>query len=184
MRIDTPTGRFRRECGWASVMVLLGLIGCTASGPSDDTTITDTDETITIGFDGAEGTSNGTTNFTFQGAEFTGGTVRTVGQPSLYGSGLFAYEVLDSSPVTVTFTEPVDLLELFFVTRGSGVSEMTALGADGAIVGSLTADPATAGMLRAVTLTGDAVRVEFTHVGTDDGWIDDFTFRVAPTDGS
>ena len=160
--------------------LLVAMVGCTPSGPSGDTTMTD--GTVTIRFDGAEGTSAGTTDFAFQGANFTGGTVRTVGQPALYGSGLFAYEVLETSPVTVTFNQPIDSLELFFVTRGGGLSELTAFDADGAEVGSLIADAAGSAMVRPVSLSGNVVRVEVTHIGTDDGWIDDFTFRVVQTE--
>lgn len=76
-------------------------------------------ETFTVTFDGDGGvTSSETTAFEFNGASFAGGTVRTVGQPNLYGSGLFAYEVLEGSTVTVNFENPVDLLELFFLTSG------------------------------------------------------------------
>ena len=59
---------------------------------------------------------------------------------------------------------------------------LTALDADGAEVGSLIADAAGGATTREVSLSGSAVRVEFTHIGTDDGWIDDFTFRAAPTE--
>ena len=183
MRIGTPTKQLGRIRSWASWVLPLGLVGCTPGGTGDDTSMTETmpTETVTIQFEGAEGTSNGTTDFSFRGVSFTGGTVRTVGQPDLYGSGLFAYEVLESSPVTVVFAEPVDLLELFFVTSGAGISVMSAFDADGNVVGSLTADSAGTAMSREVSLTGNVVRVEFTHTGSGDGWIDDFTFRVAQT---
>ncbi|MCG8408318.1 MAG: hypothetical protein MI923_24215 [Phycisphaerales bacterium] len=131
--------------------------------------------TVTILFDGAEGTVDGDTDFTFEGANFTGGTVRTVGNPFLYGSGRFAYEVRAGSTVIVTFDTPINLLELVFILRGGGTTVLRALDATGNEVGTLNAGNVLEAQM--VELSGDAVRVEVTHTGDGDGWIDNFTFR-------
>ena len=143
-------------------------------------------QTFTVTFDGDGGiTSSGTTDFEFNGASFSGGTVKTVGQPDLYGSGLFAYEVLDGSTVTVMFDNPIDSLELFFVTSGDGQTILTARDADGGVVGTATAaQPASGNELVTVTLSANATSVEVVHTGDGDGWIDDFQFRFASAGGA
>ncbi len=140
-------------------------------------------ERFTVTFDGDGGaTSSGTTDFEFNGASFSGGTVRTVGQPDLYGSGSFAYEVLEGSTVAVTFENPIDLLELFFVTSGNGETVLTAFDADGNTVGTATAgQPGDANEEQRVELSTNAVRVQAVHTGGGEGWIDDFAFRFAET---
>ncbi len=143
-------------------------------------------ESFTVTFDGDGGiTPSGTTDFAFNGASFSGGTVKTVGQTDLYGSGLFAYEVLDGSTVTVTFDNPIDSLELFFVTRGDGQTILTARDADGGEVGTATAaQPDSGNEQITVTLSADATSVEVVHTGDGDGWIDDFQFRFAGAGGA
>lgn len=133
--------------------------------------------TVTIFFDGAEGTVGGDTDFAFGGASFAGGTVRTVGNPFLYGSGRFAYEVRSGSTVTVVFDTPIDLLELVFILRGGGSTVLRALDGVGNEVGTLSAGSALEAQM--VELSGNAVRVEVIHTGDGDGWIDNFTFRPA-----
>jgi hypothetical protein len=133
--------------------------------------------TTTLFFDGAEGAVSGDTDFTFEGASFSGGTVRTVANPSLYGSGRFAYEVRPGSTVTVDFDTPIDFLELVFILRGSGNTVLRALDAAGNEVGSINAGSAREA--QTVELSGNAVSIEVTHTGDGDGWIDNFSFRPA-----
>jgi hypothetical protein len=163
--------------GWCLLVSGLVLTGCSPSTPSDGTT-TD-DGTVTIQFEGAEGTGAGTTTFTHEGAMFTGGTVRSLGQPDLYASGQFAYEVLPGSPVTVTFDEPIEFLELFLASSGNGLTVLTALDAEGRVLGLHQSSPAGNASTQEVTLSGEVTSVVFIHTGDDDGWIDDFSFRVA-----
>jgi len=143
-------------------------------------------ESFTVTFDGDGGiTSSGTTDFAFNGASFSGGTVKTVGVMDLYGSGLFAYEVLDGSTVTVMFDNPIDSLGLFFVTRGDGQTNLTARDADGVVVGTATAaQPDSGNEVVTVTLSADATSVEVVHTGDGEGWIDDFQFRFASGGGA
>ncbi len=143
-------------------------------------------ESFTVTFDGDGGiTPSGTTDFAFNGASFSGGTVRTVGQPDLYGSGLFAYEVLDGSTVTVMFDNPIDSLELFFVASGAGQTILTARDADGGEVGTATAAQPDSGSVQVtVNLSANATSVEVVHTGDGDGWIDDFQFRFASAGGA
>lgn len=167
-------------------VLVLSAIGCSPMSPSGNDNAGDDGQTFTVTFDGDEGaTSSGTTDFDFNGASFSGGTVMTVGQPGLYGSGLFAYEVLDGSTVIVTFDNPIDSLALFFVTRGAGQTVLTARDADGGEVGTATAAPPNSGTERVtVTLSVNATRVEIVHTGDGDGWIDDFQFKFAGTGGA
>ena len=142
------------------------------------------DDTNTILFDGGEtGVSSGVSEFTYEGAGFSGGTVRTVDQPDLYGSGLFAYEVPNGGMVSISFEAPVDLLSLFFVTKGTGQTVLTAFDADGNEVGAITAaQPGSGDEDQTVPLSANAVRAEAVHTGEGEGWIDDFTFRYAASD--
>lgn len=138
-------------------------------------------QAFTIRFDGAEaGVSSGVSDFTFEGAGFSGGTVRTLNRDELYGSGLFAYEVPNGGTVSISFEAPVDLLSLFFVTNGTGQTVLTAFDADGDQVGSITAaQPGSGDEDQTVPLSANAVRAEAAHSGDGEGWIDDFTFRYA-----
>lgn len=138
-------------------------------------------QAFTIRFDGAEaGVSSGVSDFTFEGAGFSGGTVRTLNRDELYGSGLFAYEVPNGGTVSISFEAPVDLLSLFFVTNGTGQTVLTAFDADGNQVGTITAaSPGSGDEDQTVPLSANAVRAEAAHSGDGEGWIDDFTFRYA-----
>ncbi len=195
---------FRSMSGASLLLSALFLpsMACSPTSPSGNTNTngntnanTDTNDngtngaggqTFTVTFDGDGGvTSSGTTDFEFNGASFSGGTVRTVGQPDLYGSGLFAYEVPDGSTVTVMFDNPIDSLELFFVTRGDGQTILTARDADGVVVGTATAaQPGSGNEQVTVTLSANATSVEVVHTGDGDGWIDDFQFRFASAGGA
>ena len=200
--LRTWLGSFRSMSGASLVLSALFLpaIACSptsTSGNGNTNTNTNTNtnsndngsgsgETFTVTFDGDGGiTPSGTTDFEFNGASFSGGTVKTVGQPDLYGSGLFAYEVLDGSTVTVMFDNPIDSLELFFVVRGEGQTILTARDADGGAVGTATAAQPDSGSVQVtVTLSANATSLEVVHTGDGDGWIDDFQFRFASAGGA
>ena len=175
---STRIPAYRVSPGCVVILAALsGLLGCYT-----DTTPA-VEGGVTIRFDGGEGFGNGTTSFSFMGANFSGGTIKTLGDPQLYGSGLFAYEVLPSSPVSITFDAPIDLLQLFFAKRGGGETALTAYDAEDMVVGTATALPASAagsGASTEVALSGNATRVEVIHTGDGDGWIDNFTYRPAP----
>lgn len=139
-------------------------------------------QVFTIEFEGAEaGISSGVSEFTYEGASFSGGTVRTVGQTDLYSpNSFFSYEVPNVGTVSIMFEEPVDLLSLFFVTNGTGPTVLTALDAEGNEVGTITAaQPGSGDENQTVPLSANAVRAEAVHSGDGEGWIDDFTFRYA-----
>ena len=161
------------------LLPLAATLGCGIYGTDTGPAV---EGAATIRFDGAEGVGSGITTFSFMGANFSGGTIRTTGDLELYGSGLFAYEVLSSSTVNVTFDNPIDLLQLFFAKRGDGTTLLTAFDAQNNVVGTLTAlqDSVAAGSVQVVSLSGPATRIEVVHTGGGDGWIDDFTFRNAP----
>jgi|GEM_PF-4778686 len=171
-----------KECNAVAWTVVLGVFGCAGffvlgAGCVPAIPTSQVPGSVTLFFDGADA-KEGDTSFSFEGANFAGGTVRTLGNPSLYGSGRFSYEVAEGSMVTVDFDGPVDLLELVFIDSG-GSSVMTAFDADGNEVGSITAvDQRTS---QSVELSASAVRVEAVHTGDGSGWIDNFTFRIAAT---
>ena len=177
---------FRSTSGASLLLTALFLpaMACSPTSPTDNNS--DGGETFTVTFDGDGGvTSSGTTDFEFNGASFSGGMVRTVGQMDLYGSGLFAYEVLDGSTVTVMFDNPIDSLALFFVARGAGQTILTARDADGGEVGTATAAQPDSGNERVtVTLSANATSVQVEHMGDGEGWIDDFQFRFAGAGGA
>ena len=181
----------------AAVACITCLTGCSTNGgtngnENDNANMNDNGngrETFTVTFDGDAGaTSSGTTDFGFQGATFSGGTVRTLGDFSLYGSGLFGYEVLEGRTVTVAFDNPVDLLDTFLVTRGGGEAVLTAFDAEGNAVGTVTG-VASAGIgaaenFREVDLSAAAMRVEVVYSGPGEGWLDEFSFRFAENGGA
>ena len=172
-----------RSMSGASLLLTALFLPAIACSPSDNGS--DGGETFTVTFEGDGGiTPSGTTDFEFNGASFSGGTVKTVGQPDLYGSGLFAYEVLDGSTVTVTFDNPIESLALFFVAR-SGQTTLTARDASGGEVGTATAaQPGSGNEQVTVTLSANATSVEVVHTGDGEGWIDDFQFRFASAGGA
>ncbi len=168
----------RGEGGKGMRFVLLGALMCSGglalmSGCLESVSVTEVLGAVTVFFDGADAAS-GATDFTFEGATFSGGTVRTLGNPSLYGSGLFAYEVEPGSTVTVIFDAPIDFLELVFISSG-GSGMLTAFDAEDNEVGSISAGSER--VAQTVELTANAVRVEAVHSGGS-GWIDNFTFRT------
>ena len=141
--------------------------------------------TVTIFFDG-EGeemgiTDPGTTDFSFMGSNWTGGIVDSQGILPLYASGFFSYHI-DLAGGEVTFDEPIDSVEFFFVHGfdfPSGTA--TAFDADDNPIGEVDSNEATffADPANFVTLDPDAgiVRIEFTG-----GIIDNFTFTTLPAD--
>jgi hypothetical protein len=172
---------FKTACPWPGLL-LLPFVATPGCGIYGSDTGPEVEGGATIRFDGGEGAGNGATTFSFMGANFSGGTIRTLGDPQLYGSGLFAYEVLPSSTVNVTFDAPIDLLQLFFAKRGTGSTLLTAYDADDIVVGTATAlssSAATGGSMN-VALSAPATRIDVIHTGGGDGWIDNFTFRNAP----
>ncbi len=191
--------RQRSRLGFLSILfsaaVIQSLVGCS---PADSTDADgdvggnmndggDAGQAITVTFEGDGGaTPPNTTDFSYRGASFTGGRVRTVGDTSLYVPGsLFSYEVLEGATVTITFDKPVDLLELFFVTGGTGRTVLTAFDADGGTVGAVTAaQPGSGNEVQSVNLSANATRVEVVHTGEGEGWLDDFTFRFAGAGGA
>ena len=185
---------FRSMSGASLLLAALFLpaMACSPASPSGNGNTNDNagdgggGQTFTVTFDGDGGaTPSGTTDFDFNGASFSGGTVKTVGQLNLYGSGSFSYEVLDGSTVTVTFDNPIDSLALFFVTRGTGQTILTARDADGVEVGTASAaQPDSENERVTVTLSANATSVEVVHTGDGEGWIDDFQFGFASAGGA
>lgn len=137
---------------------------------------------VTIFFDGngAENgvTEPGTTSFSFMGANWSGGVVRTERIPPLYASGSFSYEV-PSGPAHVSFDDPVDSVRFFYV-HGFGFSAGTATAFDAAnnSIAMASSRQATsfADPSNFVALDPEApiARIEFSA-----GVIDDFSFRAA-----
>jgi len=102
---------------------------------------------VTIRFDnsGEEAgiTTAGTSEFSFMGSNWSGGTVASVGVPALYASGAFSYQI-DSGNAMVVFDQPVEAIEFFYV-HGSGLPSgvATALNADGIELASVSSNEAT-----------------------------------------
>lgn len=141
--------------------------------------------TVTIFFDG-EGdeigiTDPGTTDFSFMGSNWTGGIVDSAGILPLYASGSFSYHI-DPAGGEVTFDEPMDSVEFFFV-HGFGflAGTATAFDADDNPIGEVDSNKATefADPANFVALDPDAAiaRIEFSG-----GVIDNFTFTTLPAD--
>ena len=88
-------------------------------------------------------TAPGTTDFSFRGSSWMGGTVATEGITPLYASGSFSYEI-GASGGEVLFDIPVDSVEFFFV-HGFGFSQggATAFNSLGDLTGSVESRPAT-----------------------------------------
>lgn len=133
----------------------------------------------TINFDGGEaGVSNGTTDFSFMGSNWTGGFVATQGDSTLYGSGSFSYHV-DPGPGSVTFDAPVETVTFFYVhgggfAMGTATASLSAVEVDSADSSAKTFfnDP-----LNFVTLSseGGIDRIDITG-----GVIDNFEFNELP----
>ena len=141
--------------------------------------------TVTIFFDG-EGdelgiTDPGTTDFSYQGSNWTGGIVVTTGLLPLYASGAFSYHI-DRAGGEVIFDEPVDSVDFFYV-HGFGFPEgtATAFDADDNPIGEVDSNEATffADPANFEVMDPDEgiVRIEFTGA-----IIDNFTFTTLPPD--
>ncbi len=141
--------------------------------------------TVTIFFDG-EGdeigiTDPGTTDFSYQGSNWTGGIVDSQGILPLYASGFFSYHI-DLNGGEVTFDEPLDSVEFFYV-HGFGFAEgtATAFDADDNVIGEVDSNEATffADPRNFETMDPDEgiARIEFSGA-----IIDNFTFTTLPPD--
>lgn len=137
-------------------------------------------QTVTLGFDntGAEAgvTTPGTTTFSFQGSNWSGGMVASVGNGALYASGAFSY--MNAMLGEVTFDSPVDSATFFYVhTATPGTA--TAYDAGGAVLASVPSNSATffGDPTNFVTLDPAApiARIEFAV-----GVVDSFSFDLLP----
>jgi hypothetical protein len=138
-----------------------------------------------VNFDGVGGQpGNGETDFSFGGANFTGGQVQTLGLPAFYSSGSFSYHVVlapgDTDDVVITFDQPVDSVTFFFVHGGlilpgtarafdGGNNE---IGSAGSLQTTFFNDPA-----NFVTIDPTA---PITKLTIDEATIDDFAFTALP----
>lgn len=178
MTINTKTSTRSHQYAAAATVaaVIMGSTGLVVL-PSCAVPMGTPADSTSILFDGAEGTSSGTSDFSFGGANFSGGAVLTAGDPSLYGSGAFAYEVREGSTVAVSFDAPIDSLDVVFIQRGTGTCVLTAFDDQDNEVGTITAGSARTA--QTVLLSANAIRIEVIQTGEGDGWIDNFTFRPA-----
>lgn len=88
-------------------------------------------------------TTAGATDFSIRGSTWTGGVVDTQGQPPLYASGAFSYEV-QSGNARVSFDPAVDAANFFYVHGGSvGAGTATAFDGDGNMLGTVSSLGAT-----------------------------------------
>ena len=132
-------------------------------------------ESVTINFEGlGDQPGSGDTDFSFMGSNWSGGEVETQGLAQLYSSGAFAYHPEPNA--TVTFDEPIDRVEFFWVHGGSAApGTATAFNGSGDMLGSVDSNEATFFNDPANFETfdpSDAIaRIEFSN-----GVIDDFTF--------
>ncbi len=144
-------------------------------------------QTTTVFFDnsGAELgiTPLSTTDFSYEGSNWSGGVVQTEGILALYASVPASWETIVGSTAEVTFDDPVSSVDFFFVDGfGFPAGTATAFDASDAVVA--TADSLVVTFLadpnNFVTLSGaePIVRVEF--VG---GVIDNFSYTLAPVIG-
>ncbi|MEM7166485.1 MAG: hypothetical protein AAF581_13550 [Planctomycetota bacterium] len=85
-------------------------------------------------------TTPGATAFAFQGSNWSGGMVASVGNGALYSSGFFSY--MSGTAGQVIFDEPVDSVAFFYVHNGA-VGAVTAYGQNGAVVATAASNPAT-----------------------------------------
>jgi hypothetical protein len=138
-----------------------------------------------VNFDGVGGQpGNGETDFSFGGANFTGGQVQTLFVPPLYSSGSFSYHVVvapgDTDDVVITFDEPMDSVNFFFVHSGliqpgtarafdAGNNE---IGSANSLLATVFNDPAN-------FVTIDPV-APIAKVTMDEGAVDDFAFTALP----
>lgn len=136
-------------------------------------------DTVIIHFDGAEtGISEGSTEFSFMGSNWTGGSVQTVGVANCYSSGVFSYHV-DPGPASVTFDTPMETVTFFYVhssevPEGIATASLNAVEVDSASSNAATTfnDPN-----NFVTFTSDTGidRIDFTG-----GVVDSFSYTGFP----
>jgi hypothetical protein len=137
----------------------------------------------TIYFDGTGGeagiTGAGISNFTYQGASFSGGTIFAPSSSALYASGTLAYNA-SSGSAEVDFSLPVSSVSFFYV-HGSGFAAgtATAFGADGSVLGTVGSKAATTNddPNNFVTLGGFAQPIA--RITFSGAIIDNFTFTTA-----
>lgn len=117
----------------------------------------------------------GSTTFSLQGANFSGGEVVFAGVGALYASPPQAYKIGETGG-TITFDEPVDLAQFFFVHEsGDTTKTATAFDAAGNVVATATSRPPSQlnDPLNFVTLVGSA---KIARIEISGGKIDDFRF--------
>ncbi len=123
-------------------------------------------------------TDPGVSEFDFMGSSWSGGVIASEGQPRLYASGVFSYEVI-AGQAAVSFAEPVTRVRFFYV-HGGGFPAGTAaaMSADGVVLETLDSNAATvfADSSNFVTFatTAPIAAIEFSG-----GVIDDFSYRTA-----
>ncbi len=117
----------------------------------------------------------GSTTFSLQGANFSGGEVVFAGVGALYASPPQAYKIGNTGG-TITFDEPVDLARFFFVHEsGDTTKTATAFDAAGNVVATATSRPPSflGDSLNFVTLVGTA---KIARIEVSGGKIDDVRF--------
>ena len=101
-------------------------------------------------------TQPGTTDFSWLGSNWTGGVVTTEFDPTLYASGAFAYEI-SATGGEVTFDDPVDSVEFFYVHSGTSFLPSPRGGAPGVWLSATRKMILFGGML---PITGDTVEYD------------------------
>lgn len=89
----------------------------------------------TVSFDEAD-IPTGEANFTFQGIDFAGGVVGTVGETPVYSSGVNSYEIAAEGTATMTFPALATRVRFFFVhDEGSSAGQATGVNGEGEAIG-------------------------------------------------
>jgi len=128
---------------------------------------------ITITFDNM----NGATTFSTQGSNWSGGTVRTEGNPSLYASGAFSYEV-NAGGAMVTFDQPVTNVRFFYVHgSGHGAGVATSFDAAGAMLDTRNSISNGASGSKFVDFPASPA---ISRITFSDGVIDSFSYDPVP----
>jgi len=129
---------------------------------------------ITITFD----TMNGAITFSILGSNWSGGTVRTEGNPSLYASGAFSYEV-DPGGAEVTFDQPVTNVRFFYVHgAGHGAGVATSFDASDSMLDTRNSVPNTGSGSKFVDFPTSPGISKITF---SDGVIDSFSYDPVPS---
>lgn len=135
------------------MLILVGVFWVASSAALAQTT-------NTILFDGTDAetgvTVPGATDFSLLGTTWTGGVVATESIPALYASGDFAYAISDAGG-EVSFTDPVDSAEFFFVHSGASFVPSSRGGAPCVWVGTMRKLILFGGML---PITGDTLEYD------------------------